>query len=659
MGSITNPILFVTQVPTFQDFASRGSTFGNHRATSDRVARGGDLMIRYPDGSLRNLTKESGFGAAGLSGSNAIAVREPSVHWSGTKALFSMVVDGSGSATWQIYEASGLGKNEAVKIAKVANQPAPYNNISPLYAASDERILFTSDRPRAGESHLYPQLDEYESTPTVTGIWSLNPATGALNILNHTPSGAFSPTIDSYGRVIFTRWDHLQRDQQADSSGYGAFNFIDESTSGARAGQTAEFFPEPRSASTSVFGPVNGYRNNLFTPWMMNDDGTGEETLNHIGRQEMGIGYLPRSFVNDASLSDTGNSGVFANRKVMREDGGIYHIKEDPVRRGTYYGIYTSEFGTLSSDQIVRFTGGAELNAEQMAFTDVTPANNTNGRYRNPLPLSDGKFVATHTPTTGASPSAMNDMRLKQLTPDSGGAYLPGASLTGGITRAGYSGLLWELEAVEVVARTRPSRPATALETPEKSIFTEEAVDEAVLRTWLKANDLAMIVTRNQTSRDRGDLQQPSNLQVPGGVKTVSPKGGKVYDISHLQIVQADQLRGYSIFPGRRAIAQPLHEPKVKNPANPGGPQGSVKIAADGSTAAFVPARRALAWQTTDAGGNVVVRERVWVTFQPGEVRVCASCHGVNSKDQAGMPPPTNKPEALRELLRSWKSLPK
>ena len=37
---------------------------------------------------------------------------------------------------------------------------------------------------------------------------------GQLSILDHCPSGNFNPIIDSYGRVIFTRWDHLQRDQQ-------------------------------------------------------------------------------------------------------------------------------------------------------------------------------------------------------------------------------------------------------------------------------------------------------------------------------------------------------------------------------------------------------------------------------------------------------------
>ena len=201
-------------------------------------------------------------------------------------------------------------------------------------------------------------------------------------------------------------------------------------------------------------------------------------------------------------------------------------------------------------------------------------------------------------------------------------------------------------------------RPAAALEAPESAVFSEENVDPNALRTWLRNNDLALIVTRNQTSRDRADLQQPFNLRVPGGVQTVKPGGGRIYDIAHFQIFQGDLVRGYT-GPGRRVLAQPLREPAAsKNVANPGGPAGSVRIAVDGSSAAFVPARRALAWQSTDGAGNPVVRERVWVTMQPGEVRVCASCHGANSRDQAGNNTPTNKPEALRELLRAWKLLP-
>ena len=82
---------------------------------------------------------------------------------------------------WQLYEMTGLGKNETPVITKVANQPASYNNISPTYG-TDGRIIFVSDRPRDGLNQLYPQLDEYEEAPSNTGLWSLLPSTGNLII---------------------------------------------------------------------------------------------------------------------------------------------------------------------------------------------------------------------------------------------------------------------------------------------------------------------------------------------------------------------------------------------------------------------------------------------------------------------------------------------
>jgi len=51
------------------------------------------------------------------------------------------------------------------------------------------------------------------------------------------------------------------------------------------------------------------------------------------------------------------------------------------------------------------------------------------------------------------------------------------------------------------------------------------------------------------------------------------------------------------------------------------------------------------------------VRERYWLTFQPGEVRLCSSCHGLSSKDQANHVEPTNQPEALRQVLQYYKSV--
>src|SRR5436190_14045802 len=100
-----NPILFVTQVPTPDDSATCTALFGSHGASMIDAPRGGALWIRYPDGSMKNLTKAAGYGTSGFQGTNAIAVRQPCVSWDGTKALFSMVLGSSQSAsdTTQFY----------------------------------------------------------------------------------------------------------------------------------------------------------------------------------------------------------------------------------------------------------------------------------------------------------------------------------------------------------------------------------------------------------------------------------------------------------------------------------------------------------------------------------------------------------------------------
>jgi Hydrazine synthase alpha subunit middle domain len=692
IASVSNPILFVTQVPAPDGFGNISSTFANHIPAMDRVRRGGDLMIRYPDGTLRNLTREAGFGEPGVQqGTRAIAVRDPAVHWNGTKALFSMLIGAPAEQyqypdyAWQLYEVSGLAQGQTVTIMKVAGQPAGYNNVTPFYDTNDN-ILFTSDRPRDGSPHLYPQLDEYESSPTITGLWKLDPTTQNVRILNHTPSGLFSPTIDSYGRVIFTRWDHLQRDQQEDgspSNGKLALSYASEALNAPKIpNSAASVFPEPRPDEPQLvspsYGPVNPFRFNLFQPWEMNEDGTSELTLNHIGRHELSFGEITKSFSNDPALEDNSDTSIMVNRKSVGMDTGIFQIKEDPANPGTYYGIYAHEFDSLNSGGIVKVNAAPGVNAEQMAFVDVTPAENIHvlprvvpgGRMRDPLPLTSGKLLAAHTSSTTVVGNI--DFRIKELVPGANGLLAAGAPLTSGISRTlswwspdnalTYSGPLWEWQPVEVVARARPTPRTTAIEAIEKQVLNEETVDEAALRTWMTNNDLALIVTRNHTSRDRADKQQPYNLQVavPNGAKTIA-NNGRVYDIAHYQIFQADQVRSYTDLQGgpssgRRTLPRPAAIDG--NPANGAGPVSSVKIAADGSSAAFVPARKALTWQTTNGAGEFVVRERVWVTFQPGEIRTCAGCHGANSTNQAGSTTvPTNKPQALRDLMQTWKRI--
>jgi hypothetical protein len=51
-----------------------------------------------------------------------------------------------------------------------------------------------------------------------------------------------------------------------------------------------------------------------------------------------------------------------------------------------------------------------------------------------------------------------------------------------------------------------------------------------------------------------------------------------------------------------------------------------------------------------------VVRERYWISFQPGEIRACDGCHGVNTSNQAGAPAASNVASALRSLLAHYRN---
>ncbi len=171
--------------------------------------------------------------------------------------------------------------------------------------------------------------------------------------------------------------------------------------------------------------------------------------------------------------------------------------------------------------------------------------------------------------------------------------------------------------------------------------------------------------SRNVTARDAGDKQQPFNLKIPGGASSIVPGSHTNYDITHLQFLQADYLRGYNfgttnIQPGRRVLATPMHDTTSFNlPSTvPNAPPGGTELMPDGSQATFIPAGRAVTWQLTGTNNNLsIVKERYWITFRPGEIRTCANCHGINDKDQMGRSgAPTNAPLALRQLLRYWKT---
>ena len=703
--TIPNPVMFVTQTPYASDFAMENSTFANHKGDSGSAPRGGALYVRYPDGELRNLTAELGYG---VKKKKPITVRDPHIYWDGTKALFSMVIGGVTKDDYtpvyfQVYEVTGIGQGQTASITKLP-QPAKFNNVSPCYA-TDDRIIFTSDRPRNGDRNLYPQRDEYESTATVTGVWIMDADGANLHILDHAPSGDFDPFVDSFGRVVFTRWDHLQRDQQADADiyaiirgqqvSYEAFTYESEDANTHHdLAPGDEVFPEARGThGINGFDPTwddlqateNGHTFNHFLPWAIDEDGSNHETVNHVGRHEL-VGYIPsaRTYLQEAY--------AFSTPRIEN----FLQISEDPTKPGRYYGTNAPEFSTHASGQIIRLDAPLGKNADDLAVKYITHKNTASyipdgqqpddtrpGHFRDPMPMTDGTLWAAHSASPYDDDATVNDpgypnpftyssrydFAIKQLV--KGGpnkSYIPGARLNpGGIVghaqyfenngyrTVQYDGPMWELQPVEVVARTRPSAHETPVPDIEQAILETElggAAGVQELRDYLEANELALVVSRDVTMR--ADEQQDINLKVAGSAHQHAEAGSTPKEIKWLQFFSGQQLRGYR-GSGRRVLARPIDN--ALNPPNANAPDGAVRIADDGSTAAFVPARRAMAWQTTEADGTAAVRERLWVTFKAGEIRTCTNCHGINKTDVFGNTPPTNSPQALADLLQWWKSL--
>lgn len=735
---LAHPIVFVAQMPPMGGYFSLNDVFTNHLGDPRQAPRGSDLYIRYPDGTLKNLTATAGWGCAlpicatpGPSSQpgypeaqdpkgnlGGIAVRDPEPHWNAQKLVFSMLV-GSPSRfqthpwRWQLYEISGLGPDDTPVISKVANQP-PYSNVQPSYL-SDGRILFASDRPQGNRAWLHPQHDEYESLPIVTGLYALDPASGQLQTLTHSPSGDFHPRVIADGRIVFNRWDHLIRDQQADADLFngannGTFTWVSEAIDAVRLPLDGlhEFFPEPRNQAYIDFlypgSNMVPHAMNMFMPWELLQDGSTLETLNHWGRHEQ-MAFFERSFNDDPALVAFNFQSPL--RPNQHATDNFHDLRELPGQLNQFVAVRTVEFGTRGAGQLL-FLRHSEVGASPTLMRSAAATHpNTygfrgdndperpgdSGRYRDPAPLADGRLLAAHSPETReedtttvmtseiingqsvpvANPSNRYEFRLRLLAGDPGELAAVGPPLTSitGIRKSTafwqpdhlvrFTDVrLWETDPVELRPRTPPpATQAPPLAAPEASIFTATGVNPSQFKAWLAERNLALIVVRNNTRRDGVDRQQPFNLRVPGGAQTVSatPPGALLYDIDKLEVMQGDLVRGKGGIanpaPGRRVLARRLHDSPFPELQATGFP-GSYPLALDGSSAVIVPAQRALTWQTLSPDGAPVVRERVWLSLQPGEIRVCGGCHGVNDIDQAGNGPAVNPPQALQALLAHW-----
>jgi hypothetical protein len=161
--------------------------------------------------------------------------------------------------------------------------------------------------------------------------------------------------------------------------------------------------------------------------------------------------------------------------------------------------------------------------------------------------MSDGTLVASYTtnkhfepPINPTNPSAF-DFRLYTMGTDPINSQYKAHSqlLTAGLptkTLDYYDGMthiirtntqLWELQPVEVRARSiPPTHGAPALAQPELDAFAQAGVTPAQLQAFLTQNILALIVSRNVTTRDHSDVQQPYRLRIGTSGAMTAPGNG-------------------------------------------------------------------------------------------------------------------------------------
>ena len=219
------PILFVTQVPDPGRLHDHRLDVRQPPTAMDSVAarrRPLDPLSRRhaqePDARARATASR----AASRARTRSPCASRPCTG-AGTKALFSMVI---GAPPQQYQYATRLladlrgHRPRRGRHAGHHQGPEPAGELQQRRARSTAPTTASSSRPTARATAQ--RISTRSSTSTrrrrrSPASGASNPATGDLRLLNHSPSGAFTPIVDSFGRVIFTRWDHLQRDQQADA----------------------------------------------------------------------------------------------------------------------------------------------------------------------------------------------------------------------------------------------------------------------------------------------------------------------------------------------------------------------------------------------------------------------------------------------------------
>ena len=270
---------------------------------------------------------------------------------------------------------------------------------------------------------------------------------------------------------------------------------------------------------------------------------------------------------------------IFGSHLVQDFAGGFTEAREIPNGNGEMVAVLTRSHYSWGAGSLVRFMPRTNPDTEQFEWVTSPQGyelleTNTAGRYRSPYPLADGRIIASYAAGTIWDGVDVPDFDL--VIVDEGGEHR--------VIHADAD--YWDWQAVPVLPREVP---------PLAEPQTLEGYDNYAIVNTL---DVALR-NRNASSVANGDFQP-----------LLDPD-----EIAAVRFFALD--RPPAPYAGGNADDQVLLTRYL----------GTVPVADDGSFAAIVPARTMLRMDVVDEDGNVLVVERVWQEYAPGEVRACGGCH--------------------------------
>ncbi|MCO7227475.1 hypothetical protein [Pleionea sp. CnH1-48] len=370
-------------------------------------------------------------------------------------------------------------------------------------------------------------LDPYEQHP-VGYLYIMNADGSQPFMMTSDPGGDMTPTISESGKILFTRWSATIR------------------------------FPDLVQADTEdPFDPLDISR---FLLWETKPNGYSD------AHPIFGAHFPPDfkgGFVQARPLYD-GTGRIVSTMATAETWGAGAVVIIDPKADG--------------------LTAKPQFITPQVAYSFEDPIPDGEGRYRDPYPMKDSGFIVSF--ALGQVLNLCCDDESRPEVPDFG---LYKLSNDGKRTLIFNNTEWWELEPVEVVARTKP---------PVLNDTARTDVSWGILNT----KDVRL---RERNGNDPQSEQNENQAAFVNIYKAVP---------SHYT---------FAAFPGYRQVYPALI--------------GRAPVASDGSFAAKVPANVPLLWETVDNQGNVIIRERFWNAVKPGEVQTCSGCHSPHDKSEGNI----------------------